>query len=59
MIERPFTQNYAHPLILAVVAVIILIIVVASIKKWGIKSLVYWLIAGLIAYLLISNAILG
>jgi len=52
LIERPFTQNYAHPLILAVVAVIILIIVVASIKKWGIKSLVYWLIAGLIAYLL-------
>ena len=41
--------------ILLFVAIIIGVIVIASIIKHGIKSLIFWLIA----YLYISNAILG
>lgn len=49
----------AQGVILGIVALIILIIVIFSVKKWGWKSLIYWLIAGFIAYLLISDAVFG
>ncbi len=46
-------------IILGVVALIILVIVILSIRKWGWKSLIFWLIVGFIAYLLISDAVFG
>ena len=38
-------------IILGFVALIILVIIILSIKKWGWKSLIFWLIVGFIAYL--------
>ena len=49
----------AQAVILLVVAVIIFILVILSIRKWGIKSIFYWIVAGLLAYLFISDAILS
>ncbi len=46
-------------IILGFVALIILVIIILSIKKWGWKSLIFWLIVGFIAYLLISDAVLN
>jgi len=44
--------------ILLFAAIIILFIVVRTTIKFGIKSLIGWLIVGIIAYLLISDAII-
>jgi predicted cobalt transporter CbtA len=49
----------AQAVILGFAALIILIIIIFSVRKWGWKSLIFWLIIGFIAYLLISNVILG
>lgn len=46
-------------LILVFVALIILICIIWGIRKYGWKSLIFWLIVGFIWYLYISDAILN
>ena len=52
------TLQGAQGVILAVAGLIILAIAIVSTIKWGIKSLIFWIIAGIVGYLKISDAIL-
>jgi len=49
----------SQAVILGFVALIILIIVILSVRKWGWKFLIFWIIAEFFAYLFISDAILN
>jgi len=48
----------SQAVILGFAALIILVIVILSVKRYGIKSLIWWIIIGIMAYLFISSAIL-
>lgn len=49
----------AQGVILGFVALIILIIIIISIRKWGWKAAIFWIIVGIIAFLRISSTILN
>lgn len=47
----------AQAVILGFGALVILIIIILSVRKWGWKSLIFWLIVGFLTYLFFSDAV--
>lgn len=49
----------SQAIILGFAAIIILVCVIAGIKKFGIKSILWWIGIGILAYLFFSDAVFG